>query len=147
MDGEKDHILFYFRKEKNGWASNFERAEQIINGIKYPSNEHYYQSEKAISEKVKAWIIAAPSAWLAMNAGNSLRPKEKTENWELVKLSIMKKGLRAKFFQNQDLGRKLIETGNAQIHEDSPTDMFWGVKGEDYLGKLLMEVRNELKLK
>lgn len=147
MDEEKNQVLFYFRKEEYGWLSNFERAEQVINGIKYPTNEHYYQSEKTNSKEIKDWILAAPSAWLAMKAGDSLRPKEKTENWELIKLSIMKKGLRTKFLQNPDLRKKLIETGNARIHEDSPTDKFWGVKGSDHLGKLLMEVRNELKIK
>lgn len=144
MDERKD-IFFYFRKKKNGWASNFERAKQIIDDIEYDSNEHYYQSQKAKDPKVRTWIREAPSAWLAMKAGRSLRPKEMVEHWHLLKIIVMRTGLLAKFLQNPKLGKKLIETGNASIHEDSTTDMFWGVKGDDWLGKLLMEVREIIK--
>ena len=45
----------------------------------------------------------------------------------------------------RDLKQKLIDTGDARLHEDSPSDMFWGVKGKDMLGKLLMEVRDKLR--
>ncbi len=57
----------------------------------------------------------------------------------------MKNGLRAKFTQNSDLKEKLLATGNAVLHEDSPTDMIWGAKGKDMLGKLLMQIREELR--
>ena len=53
--------------------------------------------------------------------------------------------LRAKFKQNLKLKLKLLETGNAKLHEDSPSDMYWGVKGKDKLGKILMIVREELR--
>lgn len=58
--------------------------------------------------------------------------------------NVMLKGLRAKFKNNKGLMVKLIETGNAEIHEDSPSDMFWGKKGGDMLEKLLMKVRQEM---
>jgi predicted NAD-dependent protein-ADP-ribosyltransferase YbiA (DUF1768 family) len=43
------------------------------------------------------------------------------------------------------LKEKLLATGDAILHEDSPTDVFWGKKGEDWLGKLLMKVRDEIR--
>lgn len=140
------HIYFYYRKEEYGYFSNFERSPQTVDDVEYFSNEHYYQSEKTDSIYIKIWIREAPSAWLAMKAGRSLRPKEMRKDWSLNKLYIMKKGLMAKFSQNKELKKKLLETGDAIIHEDSPTDMFWGIKGHDWLGKLLMEVREELKI-
>ena len=140
----KKQILFYLRKEEYGWASNFERNYQIVDSVLYDSNEHYYQSEKAKDEGIKYWITTAPSPFLAMMAGRSLRPKEMVKDWDNKKLIIMKKGLKIKF-NNQELGDKLLATKDAELHENSPTDLFWGIKGQDWLGKLLMEVREELK--
>ena len=139
-------ILFYLRKDKNGWASNFERAIQIIHEITYRSNEDYYQITKARTKEISNWIKNAPNPYLAMVVGHGLRKKETKENWDNIKVDIMLKGLRAKFSQNEYLKEKLLATGNATLHEDSPTDMFWGIKGKDVLGKLLMQVREELRL-
>jgi ribA/ribD-fused uncharacterized protein len=132
-------IYFYFNKEEYGWLSNFERIGIIIDGNWYNTNEHYYQSQKANSDINREWIRNAPSPYLAMMAGRSLREKEKKSNWDNIKFDIMEKGLFAKFSQNEELKKKLIETGDAKL--------YWGVKGEDRLGKLLMKVREELRIK
>lgn len=138
-------IKFYFRKKEWGWLSNFERSPQIVNGLIYPTNEHYYQAQKAIDPKVQEWIRQAPSAWLAMKAGRSLRDNEANPEWEIIKFRIMLKGLIAKFSQNQELKERLLATEDWSIHEASPTDMIWGIKGRDMLGKLIMKVREELR--
>ena len=68
-----------------------------------------------------------------------------------VVIDIMEEVVRAKFTQNPDLARKLADTGDALICEGNTwNDTFWGVdirngKGENYLGKILMCVRRELK--
>ena len=139
-------INFYFRKKDYGWLSNFERSKQIINLDSYPTNEHYYQSQKTNDLTIRYCISKAPTPFLAMMAGRALRKgKGLRDAWEFNKKYIMLKGLRAKFSQNEDLKQKLLDTGDAILHEDSPTDMFWGKKGKDMLGKLLMQVRDELK--
>lgn len=139
-------INFYFRKEEYGWLSNFWRAKQHINDVYYKTNEHYYQSQKAKMIAEWNWIANAPSPFLAMIAGRALRKgKELKDDWEEIKVDIMLKGLRAKFSQNHELKEKLLATGDVIIHEDSPNDMFWGKKGKDMLGKLLMQVRDELR--
>ena len=140
-------IYFYSNKEEYGWLSNFERSEEMVDGIIYQTNEHYYQSEKAVSKDIKEWIINAPSPYLAMKAGRSLREKELYPGWNDVKFYVMYVGLVAKFTQNPVLKEKLLNTGSANLHEDSPDDLIWGVKGEDRLGKLLMKVREELRVK
>ena len=42
----------------------------------------------------------------------------------------------------------LLITGDANIHEDSPRDYYWGVgkdhSGKNMLGKLLMEIRSQI---
>ncbi len=141
-------INFYSRKEEYGWLSNFYRSPQYVNmdSIEYPSNEHFYQSQKTKDITIKKWIASAPNPFLAMKAGRSLRVgKELINNWNDIKVRIMLQGLRAKFNQSSELKQKLLNTENAILHENSPTDMFWGKRGQDILGKLLMEVREELK--
>jgi predicted NAD-dependent protein-ADP-ribosyltransferase YbiA (DUF1768 family) len=69
-------------------------------------------------------------------------------DWDAVRLSIMKKGLQAKFGQNDALKTLLLDTGTKHIVENSPRDDYWGIgknnTGKNMLGKLLMEVRDEL---
>lgn len=80
-----------------------------------------------------------------MQAGRSLRKHEFVSSWDTIKVHVMLVALRAKFTQNEDLRTKLLETGTAVLHEDSPTDMFWGKRGKDMLGRLLMRVRKEIR--
>lgn len=138
-------INFYFRKDKYGWLSNFERCDQVVDMRMFPTNEHYYQSQKTIIASIRRWIAKAPNPYLAMCAGRSLRESnELVENWESKKVKVMLRGLRAKF-KDPILRARLLATGDAIIHEDSPTDVFWGKKGKDMLGKLLMRVRAEIR--
>jgi ribA/ribD-fused uncharacterized protein len=137
-------IYFYTRKCEYGWMSNFDHCFQLVGIRMYRTNEHYYQSMKATDEKIAKWIAEAPTAYLAMVAGRNLREGEFKPNWDEIKTDVMLTGLRAKF-KDPALRAALLNTGDAIIHEDSPTDMFWGVKGQDMLGKLLMQVREEIR--
>ncbi len=142
-------IGFYIRTEPYGFLSNFERATQVVDGIEYPTNEHFYQAQKAKDRTVMIWIGKAPKAYHAMKAGRSLRTNEIIAGWNAHKKEVMLRGLRAKFKQNRGLAIRLINTGEAHLFEDSPTDMFWGGQlewSENWLGKLLMQVREEIIL-
>lgn len=79
------------------------------------------------------------------------------EDWEKVKYDCMKITLRCKFTQNKNLKEKLLATKDAILIEDTTGwhDNIWGdcncvrcknKKGENLLGKALMEIRDELKL-
>lgn len=55
-------------------------------------------------------------------------------------------GLRAKFTQNENLKKKLLETGDRILREHTGRDKYWGDGGKKFTGKnrlgfLLMEVR------
>ncbi len=140
-------ISFYLRNEKYGFLSNFHRVQQLVEAKFYRTNEHFYQSKKALDPSVELWISNAPTPFLAMMAGRSLRPgKELRADWEPVKVEIMLKGLRAKFGQNNILRANLLSTGDNALHEDS-NHKFWGKAGQDMLGRLLMQVRDELRRK
>lgn len=69
-------------------------------------------------------------------------------DWEEVKISVMKRGLYAKFTQNPPLKEVLMSTVGREIIENSPFDSFWGSggddKGQNHLGKLLVRLRDHL---
>ena len=76
------------------------------------------------------------------------------QDWVSVRVKIMRWCLRVKLAQNWDkFGRLLLETGDCPIVEQSRRDDFWGAKvaeddkliGMNVLGRLLMELREQLK--
>lgn len=142
-----DEINFYSKSKEHGWLSNFYKSPIVTGGHVYPTNEHFYQSQKAADEAHARWIREAPTAFAAKRAGRILRAEkgEFRADWDEVKVSVMLKGLRLKFTQNPELRMQLLATGDALLHEDSDSDMFWGKKGEDMLGKLLVKVRDEIR--
>jgi len=72
----------------------------------------------------------------------NLRP-----DWDSIKISIMTKGVLAKFSQNHEMKGILLSTKNLPIHEDSPYDFEWGWRnnGKDLLGKILVKVREHFR--
>ena len=70
-------------------------------------------------------------------------------DWDAVKIGIMRKMLRAKANQHEYVRRKLLETGDRELIENSWRDDFWGWgpnrDGQNMLGKLWMEVRAVLR--
>lgn len=141
----EDEIKFYSDSKEYGWLSNFYPSEQKIDGVSYPTNEHYYQSQKIKDISLRLWIIKSPKPSYIFRLTRLLKTYEVVHNWDNIKVSVMLKGLRAKFYQNSLLKKKLLNTGNKILHEDSKSDFFWGMKGQDMLGKLLMKVRSELQ--
>lgn len=63
----------------------------------------------------------------------------------------MEEVVRAKFTQNEDLKALLLATGDSVLEEGNTWhDIFWGVetrtrKGENHLGRIMMQVREELR--
>ena len=70
------------------------------------------------------------------------------EDWEEVKVEVMERALVAKFTQNPELKKQLLETGDAYLVEHTKNDAYWGDGlggGENMLGRLLCKVRDEMK--
>ncbi len=148
----RTEIRFFIREEPYGWLSNFERTPFEVDGILYPTNEHYYQSEKANNHIMNLYIRNAPSATVAMVLGRQLEhnkylQKHMIKDWDSKKKDVMLKGLRYKF-HDPILKKLLLSTGDTLLHEDNPEDFYWGIAdgtGESWLGKLLMQVREEVR--
>ena len=140
-------INFFRVGEPYGFFCNFYMSTIIVDGKMYRSVEHYYQSRKPTDRRVRQRIIDSRDGLRAFRIGHTLGKEEIRPDWDSIKVKVMKKALKAKFSQNPHLREMLLETGNATLHENSPWDMYWGIKGKDMLGKLLMELRSELRKK
>jgi ribA/ribD-fused uncharacterized protein len=137
-------IFFLRTNEPNGYLSNFYPAKVVLDGIVYPTSEHCYQAQKATNREDLIFVAAQPSARDAKRAGYQIKLRD---DWEDVKIDVMLKVLRLKFIQNTNLGKRLISTGDADLHENFPGDSYWSYNnghGQDMLGTLLMMVRSEL---
>ena len=96
--------------------------------------------------------MAAPSPALLAMAAHGLYYWDISPGWSTSKFKRMKAVLHAKFSQHEDLREALLHTGNARLIEsatvDNAVNRLWGEVngvGQNKLGKLLMEVREEIR--
>ena len=138
-------MKFFHPRAPWGELSNYFPSPIEMDGKTYPTVEHWYQACKATSEEDHELVRRAPTAAQAKRIGNRIDVRP---DWDGVKLEIMRVGLCSKFQQNPDLARRLLSTGQRPLHEASPSDRFWGWAdgdGEDHFGRLLTEIRINLK--
>jgi N-glycosidase YbiA len=139
-------IKFYKTKDPYGFMGNYSRYRFYIYGRWWSCVEAPYQAMKTFDKAEQDAIQKAKTSNEARLLGQkvTLRP-----DWDQVKASIMKECLMAKFLQHKDIRDQLLATGDEELIEDSPIDYYWGCgadgSGLNMLGKLLMEIREELR--
>ena len=148
--GEKmDEVIGFYPREFYPF-DNFSSFKVEWNGYLFSSVEEAYQaasfmgSDEELVEKIKKSHFADEAQRIAYANRDKRR-----EDWDDVKISIMEELLRLKIEQNPYVKKKLLQTGDYMIVEDSPKDDFWGWgpnrNGQNNLGKLWMKLREELK--
>lgn len=128
------------------FLSNFYEAPVVWEGITYPSNEHAFQAAKSLNPARRLEVAAAATPGKAKRMGRTLQLRS---DWEKVKYNIMLEIVLAKFHQHKDLAEALLDTDEAELIEGNWwNDTTWGVcngVGQNWLGKILMTVRTQLK--
>lgn len=129
------------------FLSNFYPCKVEWQGIVYENNESAFQSAKCINlEQRKNFIGLDPST--AKRKGRRVKLRN---DWEEIKDQVMYEIVLNKFLQNEDLKDKLLRTGEEELIEGNIWhDYYWGVcngRGKNKLGKILMQVREELRNK
>lgn len=144
-----DVINFYSVSDEFGCFSNFAAYPVRIDGRVWPTTEHYFQAQKFKSPEHQEEIRNAKSPMIAARMGRD-RKKPLRPDWESVKVAIMRLAVREKFQQHDEIRQILISTGDAVLVEHTENDSYWGDggdgSGKNMLGRLLMEVREELKI-
>jgi len=138
-------IKFFMDTGRWGFLSPMYPCPVKVDGITYGSVEHYYQSMKGATEAIKSKIREAPTGYVAKEMAHALNGGDAVKLSPQEKIEVMRKAMLAKFLQNPDLGKKLLATGDSLLLEDSPNDMFWGLNGENWVGKLVTEARDAVR--
>lgn len=153
-----DDILT-FTKDATRWLSNMTFVDIEHDGIVYVATENFYQAMKYNAEdygnlpdgstvNIREFISKLPPT---KSKKFSRENPMTNEFFEFNKVHIMLTAQRKKFAQ-EPFRSKLLATGNAHLEEGNWWgDSFWGVdiktrKGFNHLGKIIMSVRDELKL-
>lgn len=134
--------------------SNFAPFPTVFEGVQFPTSEHAYVAAKTLDPEVRDIVRNLPGPGTAKHFGRSV---ELRADWLDVRESVMLEILRAKFTANPDAGQVLLDTGTADLIEGNRWhDNYWGrcsckpcrrkgIDGLNTLGRLLMQVRAELR--
>lgn len=150
-----ESVVVHKTKESFGGLSNMAAGFPLrINGFRVPTSEALYQACRFPDlPDVQREIIAQHSPMTAKMKGKPHRNATRSD-WDNVRHNVMRWCLRVKLAQHyQDFGRLLLATKEKPIVEQSRKDQYWGATliqdgtlvGENVLGRLLMELRDQLK--
>lgn len=150
--GDQETIAFNGLHDAYGFFSNFAAYPIMVDGLRWPTVEHYFQAQKFAGTPEgtahQEAIRLAKSPMIAARMGRS-RQRPLRPDWEQVKEAIMLVALRAKYQQHPTLREELLNTGAARIVEHRARDAYWGDgpdgSGKNRLGELLMQVRAEVR--
>lgn len=155
---ESDKYVFFW----GGTFSNWFKSDFVIDGVTYNCAEQYMMLKKALM------FGDYESAKKIMNTKDPKRQKSfgravsgfDRELWNEHCKKIVYDANMAKFTQNSDILKKLLDTGSKEFCEASPYDKIWGVglisddpdidnkdnwKGLNWLGEVLTNVRNDIR--
>jgi N-glycosidase YbiA len=131
--------IFAFEGEHR-WLSNFSDSPVVLDGVQYPSVENAYQAAKT-TDPAQRRPFEQCTAGESKRKGHAVKLRK---YWDLIKIPIMLGLLRQKFRTPQ---RKVLldATESCWLEEGNRHgDRFFGTvnrKGENYLGRLIMLVR------
>lgn len=154
------------------WFSNCTYSKFTIANSTYISSEHYFQRAKFIinenDPEVLLWCrehrkpvqdqikcnelvreqMATMTPVKVAQFGQTMRSAPIRGDWDIVRNQVMWDGLVAKFTQNAEYKKALVDTADAVLIERAPTDKYWAInntgQGDNTLGVMLMALRNLL---
>ena len=161
-------IGFHKPEEPYGCFSNWYPAAFTYEGIRYNCVEQYMMAEKTamggrddLRRKIMEETDPGRMRYLA-GKDRFLEFKQIETRWDENCRQIVKRGVKAKLLQNPAILETLLGTGNAVLAECARGDEIWGIginlhdsdwkdisnwKGKNYLGRILMQLREELRPK
>jgi ribA/ribD-fused uncharacterized protein len=150
-------VVVHKTKENFGGLSNMASGYPLrVNGVRILTTEALYQACRFPHlPDVQREIIGQHSPMTAKMKSKPHR-KDSRSDWDQVRFKIMRWCLRVKLAQHsEEFGRLLLATKDRPIVELSRKDDYWGAKavgvadetliGQNVLGRLLMELREQLK--
>src|SRR5258705_7126471 len=108
-------IYFYSTHEQPyGVFSNFARYSIELDGLWWPTTEHYFQAQKFVGTPHVETIRLAPTPKQAAECGRK-RSFPLRSDWEAVKDEVMYRAVLRKFETYAELRQQLLATGAETI--------------------------------
>lgn len=126
------------------FLSNVAPCPVRLGGVVYPTVEHAYQAAKTVDPVQRETIRRATTPAAAKHLGRSVVVRG---DWDDIKREVMRHLLRCEFHR-QPFRSRLLAIRGPIVEENDWGDTYWGVcrvRGENHLGRLLMQVREELR--
>ncbi len=166
--GQPKYLFFWGHQAQadgsvgKGCFSQWWPREFTVDGVRYPSAEHFMMTAKARlfgDDEMAARIPLAGHPQEAKALGRQVRGFDE-QRWAQHRVDLVVAGNVAKFGQHPDLREYLLATGDRVLVEASPRDRVWGIgmgasnelatdpagwRGLNLLGFALMEARRQLK--
>ena len=151
------YISFTKTKLPYGWLGNMYAAPITFNGQIWRTSEALFQALRFEDLTIREMIRNDKSPMGAKMMMKKYKTKIVVEPMSMEDIENMRLCLRLKFDQHPDLREKLLKTGDHFIFEDvsarpGARHKFWGavltndgLEGQNMTGKLLMELREELR--
>ena len=128
------------------YLSNFYPCSITFEGSAFRSVEHAYQAAKTNIAEEREMVARMRSAGAAKRIGQCVTIRD---DWDEIKVTVMRKLVCDKFTNDVILSNKLIATyPTILVERNYWGDTFWGMyrgEGSNYLGKILMSIRNDLR--
>lgn len=156
MRSNSEFVFFY-----GGVFSQWYMHDMVIDGITYNCAEQYMMAMKALTfddALTHAMIMDSSDPSDQKAAGRKVRNFD-PKVWNAVSRDYVTKANLAKF-SDPSLKQYLLDTGDKEIVEASPTDKIWGIglglnnsdifdkskwQGTNWLGECIMQVREILR--
>lgn len=146
--------VFKKNNEKFGELSNMATRFPIrVNSLPIRTTEALYQACRFPHKPDIQRLILSERSPMKVKMSSNVHKMQSREDWEDVRIKIMKWCLNVKLAQNiVTFGSVLNNTGNLDIVENSSSDNFWGAipnkeqvefTGKNALGRLLMDLRQK----
>ena len=157
-----DAIFFHMPTEPYGYLSNWYPSVFDIDGICFTSTEQFIMYQKCIvfgDYQSAKEVLATDDPQIQQSIGRHAKGYI-GEVWAGMRQLVAVRGLYAKFSQNEELKKKLLDTGDTWLVECAHYDTTWACgirlneeerfdtskwRGQNILGFALMEVREALK--
>ena len=114
----------------------------------YHTAEAAFQAVKFASPEHKAIIRSCQTGGDALREARNLQSFVR-HDWFDINIKVMNTIVGVKAMQHPEIRQSLLDTGAANLVEDSPVDWFWGCgrdrTGKNHLGKAWMRERDRLQ--
>lgn len=124
--------------DRYDFLSNFYDSKVCVFNHTFRNSESAFQAVKC-PERMKEFVNLNPRE--AKKLGRSVKLRK---DWEDIKYEMMREIVYGKFTQNEELKKKLKETGNKRLIEGNCCNKCKDKTKTNLLGKILMEVRDTI---